>query len=290
MFLAFTYASLVDLGWDDTMTLHLDGDEPQYDITVQPFPIPSAGDGPVIALKSRTFRTKELLSGAEHLRGRGTRVWAVNELIDGKVGEDTFVLKDTWVDSDRVREGRITAEILQSVSNEEDKAVLESALLGTEIHGDVFVDGKVDCTLHGDFLSQLVNKCTPRFDFRQTTPITNHETVNHKTRTTTQARVPPLSERRDAIAAEKSVHPIFHHSRTHYRIVFKELCRPLYKVTDLKVILWMLLQATAGKPGCIMSSMIRATHIDLHSPRHYTQTWLGPPRYQLWKSPVERGR
>lgn len=269
MFLAFTYASHVDLGWDDTMVLHWDGDTPQYDITVQPFPASPAEDGSVLELKPRIFRTKELLSGvgAEHLRGRGTRVWAVNELVDGEVGEGTFVLKDTWIDSDRMREGLITAEILKSVTNEEDKATVESAFLKTEMHGDVFVDGKVDRTLDGDFRGQLLNKHKPRFNFRQKTPKkvptpsksqssptdTNSETI----KTNTKATVLPVGDHRDAVATEKPIQPIYYHSKTHYRIVFKELCRPLYKVASLRVILWMLLQASASKSGCTLPTMRR---------------------------------
>lgn len=93
MFFAFTYASYDDLGWDDTMVLHWDGDTPQYDITVQPFPIPTTADSP--GKNPNRVRTKGLLSGvgAEHLRGRGARVWSINEFVDGKVGKEAFILK-----------------------------------------------------------------------------------------------------------------------------------------------------------------------------------------------------
>lgn len=263
MFLAFTYASHEGLGWDNTMTLRWDGDTPQYDITVQPFPAQEAEDGPTEELKPRTFRTEELLSGigAEHLRGRGTRVWAVKELIDGRVGKDTFVLKDTWIDSDRIREGYITAKILRSVQNKNDKALVRSALLTTEIHGDVHVDGKADCTLAGDLRSQLLNKHKPRFNFRQDTPKKDAtppksklaETLSDATsgsaKATTlsgKASIRPIGDHRDAVRTEKALQLIFFHSKTHYRIVFVELCKPLYKTTSLQDILWMLVQATAG--------------------------------------------
>lgn len=261
MFLAFTYASYDGLGWDSTMTLRWDGGTPQYDITVQPFPIHDTEDSREEELKPRTFRTKELLSGigAEHLRGRGTRVWAVNELVNGDVVAETFVLKDTWVDSDRIREGKITATILKSVKNAKANALVKSALLSTEIHGDVLVNGVADCTLDGDFRRQLFNKNMPRFNFGQETPkqgstssasdIKSKTDANRESNTATpetKATLRPIGDHCDAGETEKAIPPIPHHSKSHYRIVFKELCRPLYKATSLEDILWMLLKTSAG--------------------------------------------
>ena len=60
----------------------------------------------------RKYRTKRMISniGADTLRGRGTRVWEAVEL-DGNDEEvevaTTCVLKDSWVDVDRSRGGKI---------------------------------------------------------------------------------------------------------------------------------------------------------------------------------------
>ena len=91
-------------------------------------------------LRPRIFRTVELLSsvGAEHLRGRGTRVWKVHEVVGERLSEETYVLKDTWIDSDRMREGHIMAEIRNSATKKE-KELIEDALLTMEVHGDVYV-------------------------------------------------------------------------------------------------------------------------------------------------------
>lgn len=262
MFLAFTYASHENLGWDNTIKIRWDGDTPQYDITVQSFPAQGTEDDPDEDLRPRTFRTKELLSGvgAEHLRGRGTRVWAVNELVSGDVGAETFVLKDTWVDSDRIREGKITATILKSVQNAKVNALVKSALLSTEIHGDVLVNGVADRTLDGEFRRQLFNKNMPRFNFRQETSkensapsASNPQTPSDANRESNQASTldkkvstPHIGDDHYAVKTEKAIQPISHHSKSHYRIVFKELCRPLYKATSLEDILWILLKTSAG--------------------------------------------
>jgi len=49
------------------------------------------------------------------------------------------VLKDIWVDSDRMREGNILA-LLHAAANDEDKQLLEKHFLTTICHGDVWTE------------------------------------------------------------------------------------------------------------------------------------------------------
>jgi hypothetical protein len=77
----------------------------------------------------RRFRTTQILSsyGAESLRGRGTRVFEAVEIDgNGDPNGSPVVLKDTWVDSDRTREGNIIAS-LHSAANDEDRQLVEEA-------------------------------------------------------------------------------------------------------------------------------------------------------------------
>ena len=57
------------------------------------------------------FRTDGLINddGAKSPLGRGTRVWRVKRLVDGEPDASApgRVLKDSWVDEDRDREGEI---------------------------------------------------------------------------------------------------------------------------------------------------------------------------------------
>lgn len=220
------------------MVLRWNGDTSQYDITVQPFPIPPVDDGSVTEPRPRIFRTKELLSNSKHLRVRGTRVRVVNELFDGRGVEETFVLKDTWVDFSRTREGHITADILESVTNEEDRKLVETAFLTTECHGDVHLDGETDTTLHGEFRDESSLKYLPRYDLSRRTP--NKGPYSHSTAI---SQATPVREPSNAILSEPAN---YLHSKTRYRIVFKELFQPSNKTTSLQDILWMSVQATAG--------------------------------------------
>jgi hypothetical protein len=49
------------------------------------------------------------------------------------------VLKDTWIDSDRTREGNILAS-LHAAANDEDKQLVEKHFLTTICHGDVWTE------------------------------------------------------------------------------------------------------------------------------------------------------
>ena len=96
-----SFATEQELGWDTSITLYrprplIAPNEVQYDIKVR-----DDAKG-----TTRTFRTRRLISsiGADALRGRGTRVWEVVELKNGKEGTSKHVLKDAWVDVERERE------------------------------------------------------------------------------------------------------------------------------------------------------------------------------------------
>ncbi|KAF9503667.1 hypothetical protein BS47DRAFT_778303 [Hydnum rufescens UP504] len=109
LFAAFAFADRASLGFDSTM-MRAPGDPSQFIITVH------SNDNK----KDRRFRTRKILSsfGAEPLRGRGTRVYeAIGVDEHGKEMGDPVVLKDIWIDHDRMREGTILAQLY----DEEDK-------------------------------------------------------------------------------------------------------------------------------------------------------------------------
>ena len=95
--------------------------------------------------KPRRFLTKRTIpsSGAEPLRGRGTRVFEAVE-IDGhgcEIGHNV-VLKDVWIDKDRTREGTTLAQLYKEARGN-DKALVQKYFLTTMCHGDVWLDEKV---------------------------------------------------------------------------------------------------------------------------------------------------
>jgi hypothetical protein len=69
----------------------------------------------------RRFCTKKIISsfGAEPLRGRGTRVFEAIEIDKhGNERSSAVVMKDIWIDHDRVREDAIVAKLHAQADNE----------------------------------------------------------------------------------------------------------------------------------------------------------------------------
>ncbi|KIP04125.1 hypothetical protein PHLGIDRAFT_494333 [Phlebiopsis gigantea 11061_1 CR5-6] len=143
-FLRLMYASEVQLGWDSTMKRlsprHELGNV-QYDILC---------DGV-------WYRTVRLISdvGAGALRGRGTRVWEVNETTTDDHGDVIVdptprVLKDSWVDASREREAVIMQKIREDASKCQDPLVLglnfDKYFMKIKASWDVTIAGAVDDT------------------------------------------------------------------------------------------------------------------------------------------------
>jgi hypothetical protein len=133
IFFRFSAASEEQLGYDRSIKRILDSrSDVQYDIQVQ---TPS---GP------RVFQTKEMLANysADRAIGRATRVWEVYEG-QGKDGQKTHVLKDTWVEITRPREGETYRNVLAGATDEE-----KEFFLTVVCDGDVkLASGTDDSTL-----------------------------------------------------------------------------------------------------------------------------------------------
>jgi hypothetical protein len=75
---------------------------------------------------ARRFRTRNLIAdrGANILTGRGTRVWEVVEILDGedepKSDRASMVLKDSWIDDDRVPEYETLRKVREKLEREGD--------------------------------------------------------------------------------------------------------------------------------------------------------------------------
>lgn len=259
-FFALMYASEEALGRDMTMTTIWNGDvlvAPQYDIQVHSRKNDSS---PVVI---RTFRTIELISsiGAEAIRGRGTRVWKVHEVKKGRVDtENTYVLKDAWVDSDRAREGKVVAEIrkdaMKQLKDKNERDVLLRCLLTTLVQGDVLLsDGTPDCTLSGRKRGRHIVKNTDRFSL---TPYTAPSKLKptalplgvspkRKRKRVRGGAVRSPGDHKDVTDGSKGLQQsIVYDAKTHYRIVFKEVCDVLHELTSLFDIVYTLLKVCEG--------------------------------------------
>lgn len=261
------YSSEEALGRDMSMTPIWNGDvsiTPQYDIMVQTRVNPSA------PVRAKTFRTSKLISGigAETIRGRGTRVWEVHEVKDGKVDSSrTYVLKDTWVDSDRMREGDVVIEIradAEQLKDAEEKKALLGSLLNTALAGDVLLsDGAVDCTTRGCNRGRRIVKND------ESSPDPNPSQNRKRKRDSVIGTPKDLHDAaNDTEDAEKT---ITYDAKTHYRIVFEEVCDVLHEIKSIQKIMFMLWKACGGeKPNyarCLLLTTLQRSS--------YCTNWAG---------------
>ncbi|KAJ3710134.1 hypothetical protein DFJ43DRAFT_164754 [Lentinula guzmanii] len=100
VFLSFAFSSAENMGWDPTITFsHRDSENRrQYNIIVN----------------ERVYKTVKTLSdySADNPLGRATRVWKVQD-----AQGNTRVLKDLWLEHDRLEEHKIYENILKDVEN-----------------------------------------------------------------------------------------------------------------------------------------------------------------------------
>ena len=161
----------------------------------------------------RRFRTTKIISsyGAEPLRGRGTRVFGVIEIdAHDKEKGSPVVLKDIWIDHDRMREGVILAQLYDQ-ADDDDKKLVEKHFLTTICHGDVWTGSDVLDDTENTLMRGLKVTTDREFELqRKQLVLEKHEaaTGSEGLRATSRLRAP---------------HPHLKYAhKTHYRIVFKE--------------------------------------------------------------------
>ena len=129
---SLAYADVVKLGYDPTMELFWMDDKWNYQITVK-------GKDKHRRMVTKVYKTTDIIADmSSNLRGRATRVY---EAYDVKNPHSKVVIKDSWVDVNRPKEGDTLSEILDDASDDE-KAMFLTVL----IHGVVTVDGREDLT------------------------------------------------------------------------------------------------------------------------------------------------
>lgn len=190
----------------------------------------------------RKFRTTTsgLISGhgAHLLLGRGTWVCVVQEILESGFGPER-ILKDTWIDGERLREGNVIREIRERLKADGKEALLHH-FLTPETHGDVLIDGQLDSShalLHrGQSLSSSAYLRVSR------TP------TNVVVSDVLPAFAP--SDGATPHVANPSL-PKAHRAprdRQHYRIIFEERGETLHSLGDRHLMLLALAGAMIGRP------------------------------------------
>jgi hypothetical protein len=145
------------------------------------------------------------------------------------------VLKDIWIDSDRIREGNILA-LLHAEAEGQDKKLFEKHFLTTICHGDVWTEFDIlDDTANA--LMRGLNITLDRdslFKLQQKPFIPDHKpsTRTDSLRETSRVQAPHL-------------HLKYGH-KTHYRIVFKEKGTTVDQMRSLPDVIKVLTEIVSG--------------------------------------------
>ncbi|KAF9078836.1 hypothetical protein BDP27DRAFT_1441204 [Rhodocollybia butyracea] len=232
LLLSFAFASPSKMGWDPTINFsHVDEGRRQYTIEVE----------------GKVYTTISIIldSSADSPFGRGTRIWKVKDR-EGKIR----VLKDLWLEWDRVPEHEILQRIIDDIKNLDDPEAHDMAEIVRErtltplAFCKVAVDDAVDDTknvmmggfdLAGQTVIDLVTAPTPASGSRQSVGPSLPSDRDHASQsltsesttlpTSTRSHLPP----RQALAREQPVYS----RRYHYRIVFEQYATTIYNERNL---------------------------------------------------------
>ena len=225
LFAAFAFADQKSLGFDPTIQ-HNRG---QFVFTIHP---DNDKQSP------RRFQTRQLISSsnAGSLLGRGTRVFEAVEIDgNGNPNGSPVVLKDTWVDSDRTREGNVIA-LLHTEANCEDRELIENHFLTTICHGDVWTEL--------DICDDTANSLMRGLDITSDHVSLFKLQVNPFMRTYESRSGSESSQERSRVRAP---HPHLRYThKTHYRIVFKEKGITIDRVKKLSDVMKLLSETVGG--------------------------------------------
>ena len=129
---SLAYANVAKLGYDPTMEIFWAHEKWNYQITVK-------GKDNHENVVTKVYKTIDIIADmSSNLRGRATRVYEAYEVGSP---DSIVVIKDSWVDINRVKEGDTLQELLKDASDDE-KAMFLTVL----IHGVVEIDGEEDLT------------------------------------------------------------------------------------------------------------------------------------------------
>ena len=248
------YAEAHELGYDPTIQPAREGRKwlDQWDIIVHHSESGHNEDlsrpVDISKLQTVTMRTERVEAdfGAEAMRSRGTRVWSGRILGNGKWGGKLAVLKDYWVEHDRLREATIRDKILDDVETEEERETLSNHLLTPMFAGDVVIAGERDNThsLLRRGADVPIAKMYP----------TVHKEKSHKEKSPAIDTIPSEGERSIPQGTgtlrrplERVQATVMLCDKSHHRIVFMEVAKTIEKVLSVHDVLDAGSQAAKGE-------------------------------------------
>lgn len=225
-FLSFLFAERHQLGWDPTIT-RIKGSEEDlcYDFTVQ-----DAGGSTAV------YRSLELISDGptNSVPGSKTWVWKVVRIVDGVPQGEPMVLKDSWIQEEWAREGDTLERLRQKNDAPDAQKAFARHFLTVVHHGDVII-------------------CT------RNEPTHMDRTRSHQDNAKAYLSGKPLTDERYSPPGTRPGPPkkVGLHDNplsgrvVHYRIVYKEICKPLDLAMSLSVVFPALGKACQGESDSI---------------------------------------
>ena len=161
------------------------------------------------------FRTLDLISSTrvEREAGKSTRIYEAIEVRDGTPHGEPVVLKDVWRHEELGREGDTLGAIRQCDPSQAARDLISRRTL-TVLH-------------HGDVVLRTPSVPHPYVDFTREHSQNAVRFLQH--RPLTDSRFMHPSEEIEPHYVPEDGRRIFLGRKFHYRVVFKELCRPLFE-------------------------------------------------------------
>jgi hypothetical protein len=242
---ALCKSNMATLGYDPSIWRVETEEEEQFRITFQGI---DAQEQPIV----EEYLTKRWLSNvsADYLAGRATRVWEVVK-IDPRTQQTTDehkVLKDAWVEHDRISEGTRYREIAKWFDDNPEHAKLASNFL--TFHGDSRlrggdVDESTIDSIRGGLIpsdeSDRVVDLKSRRNVSTSGTGTHGPTVSNDFFSKGVGAVDRLARYVKQVFSSPVV------NRVHYRIIVNEVCKRIYEMKSFRFVLACLWGASGGK-------------------------------------------
>ncbi|KAI5993511.1 hypothetical protein EDD15DRAFT_2576181 [Pisolithus albus] len=225
-FCSVAFANEQQLGWDPTVQRVCVEGKPQYNITV------CTDEG-----KETVYQTTKTISdfSAHVMQGRGTRVFQVRLMLQNGQpvrNAEPLVLKDSWRELGRAREDEILGQIFDGLGKKYGTKKVSEArdyFLTVVAAGDVMVHGEKDQTTS---LLRDADELPPDLGLHR---LPADDLPEWEPTRSSEGLTPNFS------SVSPSVEKLQIHHRTHYRLVFKEVCEPIHDLNRLDTVFKVLM-------------------------------------------------
>ncbi|CUA75303.1 Nucleoporin NUP133 [Rhizoctonia solani] len=237
LFASIVLAPLEGLGFDPNIKLlNLPSDDPDaelnYDITINNSDTED----------TTVYRTVKMVSdiGADCTDGRGTRVWMVQKLVDEKLVGPSYILKDLWMDEDRVEEHVILKEIRDAQPGS------SQYFLTPVDHGFARVNAEIDDTHKTLRRTELIPSINILPIHPSWTASVGNGRNGQRPLNARHSFGPPSDPCTSRQERHRDCQNLSENPRQRYLIVFEEIGQPVYKLSVWTDVFITIIRAWKG--------------------------------------------